>query len=236
MGQGAVRLCRESIPPSGRKSHNIDVTKSGEKYRWWIFLACCCAAVLILFEVYAPAIRAPFFFDDFALPFTLQTYRVQPLSEWLAGVRPVLMFTYWINYQQSGLEPYTYHLLNIWLHFFNTCLIFLIVRRIGSWVEPDAWKRNVLSLFAAGLFLLHPVQTEAVSYITGRSDVLSSLLMLAAIVVFVYRWPDRISTRWLLLILLLSWLSLCWVKVGMCLLVRRFLLGCGSGLIGMGFC
>jgi protein O-mannosyl-transferase len=207
MGQGAVRLCRESIPPSGRKSHNIDVTNSAEKYQGWIFLASCCAAVLILFKVYAPAIGAPFFFDDFALPFTLQTYRVQPLSDWLAGVRPVLMFTYWINYQQSGLEPHTYHLLNIWLHFFNTCLIFLIVRRIGSWVEPDAWKRNVLSLFAAGLFLLHPVQTEAVSYITGRSDVLSSLLMLAAIVVFVYRWPDRISTRWLLLILLLLGLA-----------------------------
>jgi protein O-mannosyl-transferase len=207
MGQGAVRLCRESIPPSGRKSHNIDVTKSAQKIRWWVPLAWCCAAVLILFEVYAPAIRGPFFFDDFALPFTLQTYRIQPLMEWLTGVRPVLMFTYWINYQQSGLDPRAYHILNIWLHFFNTVLVFLIVRRIGSWVEPDAWKRNVLSLFAAGLFLLHPVQTEAVSYITGRSDVLSSLLMLAAIVVFTYRWPDRISTRWLLPILVLLGLA-----------------------------
>jgi tetratricopeptide (TPR) repeat protein len=207
MGQGAVRLCRESIPPSGRKSHNLDVTKYEQKYRWWIYLACCCAAVLILFQVYTPAIRAPFFFDDFALPFTLQTYRVQPLIEWLAGVRPVLMFTYWINYQQSGLDPRAYHILNIWLHFLNTALVFLIIRRIGSWVEPDAWKQNVLSLFAAGLFLVHPVQTEAVSYITGRSDVLSSLLMLAAILVFAYRWPDRISTRWLLLILLLLGLA-----------------------------
>ena len=207
MGQGAVRLCRESIPPSERKSHNIDVTKSAQKFRWWAPLAWCCAAVLILFEMYTPAIRGPFFFDDFALPFTLQTYRVQPLMEWLAGVRPVLMFTYWINYQQSGLDPRAYHILNIWLHFFNTALVFLIVRRIGSWVEPDAWKRNVLSLFAAGLFLLHPVQTEAVSYITGRSDVLSSLLMLAAIMVFTYRWPDRISIRWLLPILVLLGLA-----------------------------
>jgi tetratricopeptide (TPR) repeat protein len=207
MGQGAVRLCRDSVPPSKRKSHNLDVTKSTTEFPWWAHLACCLAAVLLLFEVYGPAVRAPFFFDDFSLPFTLQTYRIQPLSEWLAGVRPVLMFTYWINYQQSGLDPRTYHVLNIWLHFFNTALIFLIVRRIGSWVEQDAWKRNILSLFAAGLFLLHPVQTEAVSYITGRSDVLSSLLMLAALLVFVYRSPGRISSSWMLMILMLIGLA-----------------------------
>ncbi len=207
MGQGAVRLCRETVPPSGRKSHNLDVTETPENFRWWIPLACCCAAALIVFQVYAPAIRAPFFFDDYALPFTLQTYRVRPLIEWLSGVRPVLMFTYWVNYQQSGIEPRTYHILNIWLHFFNTALVFLIVRKIGSWVEPDLWKQNVLSLFAAGLFLTHPVQTEAVSYITGRSDVLSSLLMLAAILVFAYRWPDRVSTRALVFILLLLGLA-----------------------------
>ena len=193
MGQGAVRVCRDSVPPSGRGSHNVDVTKSARELPWWAPLACCCAAALILFQVYAPAMRAPFFFDDYTLPFTLQTYRIRPLSEWLSGMRPVLMFTYWINYQQSGIDPQTYHVLNIWLHFFNTALVFLIVRKIGSWVEPDAWKQNVLSLFAAGLFLMHPVQTEAVTYITGRSDVLSSLLMLAAFLVFVYRWPDRIS-------------------------------------------
>jgi protein O-mannosyl-transferase len=207
MGQGAARECRDNVSPSGRKSHNIDVTNSARELQWWAPLACCCAAALILFQVYAPAMRAPFFFDDYTLPFTLQTYRIRPLSEWLSGMRPALMFTYWINYQQSGIDPRTYHVLNIWLHFFNASLVFLIVRKIGSWVEPDAWKQNVLSLFAGGLFLLHPVQTEAVTYITGRSDVLSSLLMLAAMLVFVYRWPDRISTRWLLLILVLLGLA-----------------------------
>jgi hypothetical protein len=207
MGQGAVRVCRDSVPPSGRGSHNTDVTKSARELPWWAPLAFCCAAALILFQVYAPAMRAPFFFDDYTLPFTLQTYRIRPLSEWLSGMRPVLMFTYWINYQQSGIDPRTYHVLNIWLHFFNTALVFLIVRKIGGWVESDAWKQNILSLFAAGLFLMHPVQTEAVTYITGRSDVLSSLLMLAAFLVFVYRLPDRISIGWVAMILALLGLA-----------------------------
>src|SRR5215472_15170688 len=206
MGQSGVGLCRESVPRPGR-SHNNDVTESPLKIKLWAVLIGSCAAVAILFQVYAPAMRAPFFFDDWALPFTLQTYRLTPLSDWLSGVRPVVMFTYWINYQQGGVDPRAYHILNIWLHFFNTALVFLIVRRIGGWVETDAWKRNILSLFAAMLFLLHPIQTEAVSYVTGRSDVLCSLWMLAAVVVFVYRYPDGISIRWVSLILLLVGLA-----------------------------
>lgn len=203
MGQGAVRLTRDHSTRSNRPSHNIAVTKSARRFQRWITLFCGCAALLILFRVYAPAVSAPFFFDDFTLPFTLQTYRIRPLSEWLSGVRPLLMFTYWINYLQSGIEPQAYHIFNIWLHFVNTVAIFFLVRRIGGWVESDAWKLNILSLFAAALFLVHPVQTEAVSYITGRSDVLSSLFMLAAIFVFVYRFPGRVSVLWSLLIILL---------------------------------
>src|ERR1700724_3796623 len=123
MGQTAAQLCRD------RSSHNLDVTKP-PKLNFWIPIMWSCAAIVILFEVYAPAIRAPFFFDDYSLPFTLQSYRSTPLKEWLSGVRPVLMFTYWINYQQVGIEPRSYHLVNIWLHFLNTVLVFLIIRRI----------------------------------------------------------------------------------------------------------
>ncbi len=48
-------------------------------------------------------------------------------------------------------------------------------------------QARVLALFAAGLFLLHPVQTESVSYIASRSETLSVFFVLAAFVVFLYR-------------------------------------------------
>jgi tetratricopeptide (TPR) repeat protein len=207
MGQSAVRTRSENASSSRRVSHNISVTKPDQPTAWWIQVLFGCASLFILFQVYAPAVRAPFFFDDFALPFTMQTYRIRPLLEWLSGVRPVLMFSYWINYQQGATDPHAYHILNIWLHFVNTIFVFFIIRKIGSWAESDGWKRNILSFFTAALFLFHPVQTEAVSYITGRSDVLSASLMLAAMLVFVNCFPNRVPTRRLLLILLLLGLA-----------------------------
>jgi tetratricopeptide (TPR) repeat protein len=198
---------RENAPSREPVPHNADVTKPARGLLFWMLLISGGAAGLILFKIYAPAARAPFFFDDYVLPFTMQSYRIKPLSEWLTGVRPVLMFTYWLNYQQAGIEPRAYHILNISLHLVNTALVFLIMRRIASWVEVDAWKLNILSLFAATLFLLHPVQTEAVSYITGRSDVLSSLLMLAALFVFAYRHPRPVSAPWMMLVVLLFCLA-----------------------------
>ena len=55
--------------------------------------------------------------------------------------------------------------------------------------------RDTLAVFAAGLFLLHPLQTEAVTYITGRSDVLSTFFMLAALAVFVSYGRTKVSFR-----------------------------------------
>jgi Tfp pilus assembly protein PilF len=54
-------------------------------------------------------------------------------------------------------------------------------------------KDNLLAGFAAAVFLLHPVQTEAVAYLTGRSESLSAMFLLAAFAVFLYRRHAAIS-------------------------------------------
>src|SRR5438105_3539524 len=51
----------------------------------------------------------------------------------------------------------------------------------------------VLAGFAAGLFLLHPLQTESVSYIASRSETLSVFFFLAAFTVFLYRKSNSVS-------------------------------------------
>ena len=62
-----------------------------------------------------------------------------------------------------------------------------------SWASVENRATEILSIFAAGLFLLHPLQTESVSYIASRSETLSVFFVLAAFVVFLYRKGAALS-------------------------------------------
>lgn len=148
------------------------------------------AATLI---AYWPALKGPFLFDDLYLPYSYTTAGDWVLSSWLTNVRPVLMFSYWVNYHTSGVSPFAYHALNVVLHLFVSVLVFLIVFKIQEWAGTEHKLRVGLSVFAAGLFLLHPIQSEAVAYIAGRSESLSVLFAYAAFVVFLYGRSRRIS-------------------------------------------
>ncbi len=144
------------------------------------------AALLLLVWAYSPALHGPFLFDDTTLPFALPSFSA-PLSQWIRGVRPVLMFTYWINAAMSGSDTFSYHALNLVFHAATTALVFVIVRRLLEWSGAMASRRTLLAAFAAAAFLLHPVQTEAVAYLAGRSETLSVLFAFAAFAVFLYR-------------------------------------------------
>ncbi len=119
-------------------------------------------------------------------------------------MRPLLMFSFWLNFQQSAAEStFGYHLVNLFLHFFNSIFIFLAVRKILSWASLEEQNARILSFFAAGLFLLHPAQTESVSYIASRSETLSVFFVLAAFVVFLYRRTAALSISRILCVLVL---------------------------------
>jgi tetratricopeptide (TPR) repeat protein len=65
----------------------------------------------------------------------------------------------------------------------------------GNSVKDElSWKDNLLAGFAAAIFLLHPVQTEAVAYLAGRSESLSAMFGLAAFAVFLYR--RQLAASW----------------------------------------
>ena len=166
-------------------------TASDFRLLLWLFAA---AAFAVLWWAYWPALHGPFLFDDTALPFALRSSSA-PLTAWLRGARPALMFTYWVNFSISGTDPFSYHVCNVLFHAFTAGLVFLIVRRLGEWSGVVASHRDLLAAFAASVFLLHPVQTEAVAYITGRSESLSVMLAYAGLAVFLYRSDAEISWR-----------------------------------------
>jgi hypothetical protein len=173
----------------------VVVAAEPRKDSWfWIYAASLVVALLAAFEVYWPAIHGPFLLDDTHLTYMLPNAADIPLMDWVQQMRPLLMFTFWMNYQQSGAqETFGYHAVNVLLHFFNAIFTFLAIRKVLSWGGVEEWRARILSFFAAGLFLLHPVQTESVSYIASRSETLSVFFVLAALVVFLYRRGATLS-------------------------------------------
>ena len=92
--------------------------------------------------------------------------------------RPLLFTTYAINYRMGGLNPAPYHWTGILLHIINCFLVFLLVQKLAAVPGRDPWP---WSLIAAGVFCLHPVQTETVIYTAARSTLLSTTFCLAGV-------------------------------------------------------
>jgi protein O-mannosyl-transferase len=160
--------------------------------QWWIW----CAALVGLFavyEVYGPALSGAFVFDDRSLPFFAPEVKQDALS-FVGTLRPLLMLSFWIDYHRGdGADPHTFHSTNVFLHFLTSVLASLITLKLLEWVGVERRMRAALAIFAGGLFLLHPLQTESVAYVASRSEVLSVLFYYAAFAVFVWRPGDSMS-------------------------------------------
>jgi tetratricopeptide (TPR) repeat protein len=165
--------------------------------RWWIYPATIAVALYVAFQVYAPALSGPFVFDDTFQPYHSPGFS-SALRVWIQGVRPLLMFSYWVNYKFSQ-APFGFHVINLLIHLLNSFLVFCIARKLARHGSSD-W---LLPAFAAAVFLLHPIQTEAVSYIAGRSECLSVLFLLAAFTVFLYRRSPAVSWQAAIAVLVL---------------------------------
>lgn len=98
--------------------------------------------------------------------------------------RPVRFLSYAIDYQFTGESVAGYHISNILYHIVASVLVFLVLVRLTGHYGA--------ALGAALLFVLHPVHTESVAYLTGRKDVLCAIFYLLAFLAFLkYREEPR---------------------------------------------
>jgi tetratricopeptide (TPR) repeat protein len=149
------------------------------------------AAFVCAFIVYSPSLEGQFVFDDLNMPFVNPNARSWPLSLWL-GIRPLLMTTFWANLHLSnGVSTFSYHAVNVFVHACAAILLFFVLRRILEWANTP--HRDILAVFGASVFLLHPIQTEAVSYVAQRGEELGACLYFTAFCLFIYRKPGPIS-------------------------------------------
>jgi hypothetical protein len=171
-----------------RQSRSVQPRPSKWWSSSWIWVTAA-VALFVAFYIYSPAIDGPFVWDDRFLPFSNPELQNQGLLSWLAGNRPLLMFSFWANYQMGAENPPGYHIVNFLLHCTTSVLIVLVFARLLHRAGVQGNRRVVLSVFGGALFLLHPLQTESVSYISSRSEALSVALYFAAYAVFLWR-PD----------------------------------------------
>jgi len=112
--------------------------------------------------------------------------------------RPLLLMSFAIDYRLWGLAPFGFHLTNVLLHLIAAWLIFLLLNKLIRIAEPELAQSEPVNLgrwfmdksiwlpfLVSLLFLIHSVQTEAITYVAGRADPLSSVFCLLAIYYYV---------------------------------------------------
>lgn len=155
-------------------------------------------AILILgvLAAYRNALRTPFVLDDgdaitenLTIRHLLRSWDVFAAKNAGATVagRPVLNVSLAVNYAVSGERVWSYHALNILIHCLAGCALFGLVRRTLELPRlRPRWGDAALpaSLAIAGLWLLHPLQTESVTYVSQRAESLAGLFYLLTLYCF----------------------------------------------------
>jgi tetratricopeptide (TPR) repeat protein len=109
--------------------------------------------------------------------------------------RPLLLVSFAADYDIGGLSPFIYHLQSAFWHILSAVLVYLIFFKILN--------NKFVPFLTALLFLIHPLQTEAVAYVAGRADPMHSALMLLSFLFFLKstEFPKIFNKKYLFSIL-----------------------------------
>ena len=161
--------------------------------------------------VYANSLSAPFLFDDAGAVLGNPTIRSlasfavfnPPADGSTTTGRPVVNFSYALNYALGGEHVVGYRVVNVAIHALAALTLFGLLRRTFSCVRgrgplagdvsassrasallPSAFNPDVAALTIAALWALHPLQTESVVCIAQRTESLCGLLYLLTLYAF----------------------------------------------------
>jgi hypothetical protein len=145
--------------------------------------------------VYVNALRNPFIYDDYhTVVYNASIARLADLRAIVLHdvTRPIVNFSYAADHAIWGAGPFGFHLTSVLLHMLNVVLLWQL-----AWTLTG---KSRVATAAAALFAVHPMMTEAVGYISGRSEVVCALWFLAAFLAG-RRWLDRGGAAWLIAML-----------------------------------
>jgi len=153
--------------------------------------------------IYSPSLHGDFVFDDQLIKKNLFIHitRLSQLTDLLFSKeidRRIGYMSFALNYYFGRLNPFGYHLVNIIIHILNGLILFLLSHKILTLpLDEGEGKENALKIaFLGSLFwLVHPIQTQAVSYIVQRLTSLSSLFFLLSLLCYLQGRVDQTHKR-----------------------------------------
>lgn len=120
-------------------------------------------------------------------------------SDYLRKTRPVAFFSFDINRTIAGANATGYHIVNILIHLINTMLVYLTVKAImqseGAMNLSAPPDFEITALLVSSVFALHPIQTEAVTYISQRFTSLMTGFFFASIYFFMRSLSEDILKK-----------------------------------------
>ena len=150
--------------------------------RQWLVLGAFLVLGLI---VYAPSLAGPFQFDDKRVILDPKV-RENPKAWGYGGIwgtRGLVQGSFWLDWRLWGEKTAMYHVENVLVHVFASWLVFILIGQILAFSDQrlaSSW----LPVFGGLVFLLHPLQTQAVAYISQRFESVAAMFYLLAVVLY----------------------------------------------------
>ena len=164
-------------------SQDADAPNStGAEGRGTLIFRLCIGLVLVTWIAFEAVLRSGFIgFDDGGEIEAVKAWqRIQDgfpawasTGAYYVSQHPSTVFSHWLDVQLFGVDPSGHHLTSLLLHIANVLLVFGLFTRTSGAV----WR----SAFVAALFALHPLQVEAVAWVSERNQVLGGFFGLLAI-------------------------------------------------------
>jgi protein O-mannosyl-transferase len=161
--------------------------------------------ILLGFLIYSNSFDAEMQFDDI-LQIEVKTRvndisQFASISEWTnINMRPLAYFTFAINYYFGEYNVLGYHIFNFVIHLLSAIFVFFLAKMIfmsasGKKTYENIRFYNIAALFAALLFVSHPIQTQGVTYIVQRMTSLSAMFYILSILLYAVGRKNHISGK-----------------------------------------
>lgn len=164
----------------------------------WLFLVG--AYMIVAVCIYAPSLKGPWQYDDHsqildkevllvhsAPKFFINTFKIFPEANGRLTNRDAVRATFRLNWDWRGNSPLGYRWVNLLIHVANSVLVAALVWLLFAYNNYKSYKNYnfYIPVLAGLLFLVHPINSQAIAYIAQRFTSLTTMFYLGAVVCYI---------------------------------------------------